>query len=256
MRPRLSRIHDAGGALLHALANALVPRGLNLLGTARVADYDAAVPERYAIRGLAPEARTAVVIGNGGGEFWHAFRSHCARHPEHDRLADPLDAFTRLVVEEAVAANPTGAGARVVYPFRFPAEPVSFVHLAECAGLGRRSVAGVLVHPVFGPWIALRAAILLPAVVVAERAVPEDFDPCPSCVERACMPACPVGAVGPQGWDVPRCAAHRVSDPGACATRCEARFMCVIGREHRYPAEALAYHQARALPLLATRVGR
>jgi epoxyqueuosine reductase QueG len=160
------------------------------------------------------------------------------------------------VVEEAVAANPTGAGARVVYPFRFPAEPVSFVHLAECAGLGRRSVAGVLVHPVFGPWIALRAAILLPAVVVAERAVPEDFDPCPSCVERACMPACPVGAVGPQGWDVPRCAAHRVSDPGACATRCEARFMCVIGREHRYPAEALAYHQARALPLLATRVGR
>jgi hypothetical protein len=252
MRPRLSRIHDADGALLHALGKALAARGLNLLGTARVEAYDAAVPEEYAIRDLAPGARTAIVIGNGGGGFWHAFRAYCGRHPEHETLADPLDAFTRLVVDEVVGPLAAGPGVRVVYPFGFPAERVSFVQLAECAGLGRRSVTGVLVHPVFGPWIALRAAVLVPVVVEAARPVPAAFDPCPSCVERACMPACPVGAVGEHGWDVPRCAAHRVSDPGACAVRCEARFACVIGREHRYPADALAYHQARALPLLST----
>ncbi|HYR97043.1 MAG TPA: hypothetical protein VEM57_09920, partial [Candidatus Binatus sp.] len=68
-----------------------------------------------------------------------------------------------------------------------------------------------------------------------------------------------VGAVGPEGWDVPRCAAHRLGEREGYAGRCEARFECVVGREHRYPADALAYHQMRARDSLAafvTRSGR
>jgi hypothetical protein len=234
--------------VVRAVSEALAPHGLNLVGATAPDAYDAIVPARYALRGIMSDARGVVVIGNGGGAFWSAYRAFCAGHPGHEATPDPLDAFTQEVVE-AVARPIVGQAARFLYPFRFPDDPVSFMALAECAGLGRRSLAGVLVHPTFGPWIALRAAILLPVAVRAARPA-DGFDPCPGCVERACMPACPGGAVSDAGWDVPRCAAHRMQPDDPCAARCHARFDCVIGREHRYPADALAYHQERAKPAL------
>jgi hypothetical protein len=241
--------------LLTALQRALVPHGLNLIGATTPDAYDAGVPAQHALGRLAPETRGVIVIGNGGGAFWAAFQAYCGDHAGHASTPDPLDAFTRHVVEEA--ARPlAGPFVRFLYPFRFPDDPVSFMRLAECAGLGRLSLTGVLVHPVFGPWIALRAAILVPDELNAARPA-DGFDPCPTCTERACITACPAGAVGPAGWDIPRCAAHRLGERDGCAGRCEARFDCVIGREHRYPADALAYHQGRArAPLAAFVAGR
>jgi epoxyqueuosine reductase len=235
--------------LLSALERALAPLGLNLVGATAPERYDALVPAPYALGRLMPDARGVIVIGSGGSAFWTAFRAFCALNPEHEARPDPLDDFTRLVVEEA--ARPlVGPGSRFVYPFAFADDPVSFLALGECAGLGRRSLLGVLVHPVFGPWMALRAAILVP--VALDVPPPDDgFDPCPGCVERACIAACPAGAVGDGGWDIPRCAAHRVAPVDGCAERCHARFDCVLGRAHRYPPDALAYHQARAKPSLA-----
>jgi hypothetical protein len=241
--------------MLSALEHALAPHGLNLIGATPIRTYDARVAPGFTLAGLLPNARSAIVIGNGGTAFWDAFRAFCRMHPETERRSDPLDAFTETVVEEAVRPVLGTIPARVVYPFRFPAEPVSFVHLAECAGLGRRSLLGLLVHPTFGPWIALRAAVLVPITVSAPRPA-DGFDPCPGCVERACMPACPAGAVGDAGWDIPRCAAHRLRDEDDCAPRCHARFDCVIGREHRHGADELAYHQGRARDALAAYAGR
>jgi hypothetical protein len=244
MAQPLSRI-DAPAALAAVLA----PHGLNVIGATPAAAYDAAVPADRALARLVPDARSMVVIGNGGGAFWDAFQADCRAHPGHADVPDPLDAFTRRTVAAAVVA--VGLPGPVLYPFDFPATPVSFVHLAECAGLGRRSLLGVLLHPVYGPWLALRAAVAVPFVAAAPRPA-DGFDPCPTCVERACVAACPADAVTAAGWDVPRCAGHRARPDDPCAARCHARFDCVIGREHRYPAAALAYHQKRARPLLLT----
>ncbi len=241
-------------AVVATLATRLAPAGLNLVGTVDVADYDAAVPPQHALSALIPSARSAVVVGNGGGAFWSAYRRHCAEHPGYDALPNPLDAFTRVVVEAAM--GPLGATAQAIFPFDYARRPVSFLALGELAGLGRRSVLGVLVHPEYGPWMALRAAVLLPERVVAPRPA-DGFDPCPTCVERACMPACPAGAVGAGGWDIPRCAAHRdrIDDP--CAPRCHARWDCVLGRAHRYPLDEVGYHQALARgPLIAHAAAR
>jgi hypothetical protein len=241
--------------ILDELGAVLSPYGLDLIGAASVERYDASVPAAHALRRMAPDAVTAIVIGNGGGAFWEAYRRFCQAHAEHERLADPLDAFTRIVIDDAAAQIGMKSPARVVYPFEFSKAPVSFMQLAECAGLGRRSLVGVLVHPVYGPWMALRAAILVPFLVTAPRPA-EGFDPCPTCIERACMPACPAQAVGDAGWDIPRCAAHRQRDDG-CESRCHARFDCVIGRAHRYPSEALAFHQQRSrAALLGHAAGR
>jgi hypothetical protein len=229
--------------ILARLRERLASSGLNLVGVAPAARYDAAVPARWALGPHAPGVRSVVVIGSGGGEFWRAFRE-----APPAGAADPLDAFTRATVTAAVAPlfAAVDGPIRLVFPFDHRPPVLSFVHLAECAGLGRQSLLGVLVHPEFGPWFALRAAVLLPVPLVAPRPA-DGFDPCPTCVERPCITACPAGAVGPAGWDVPRCAAHRLSGTGdACDGGCHARIACVLGRPHRYPADALAFHQAAA----------
>jgi len=238
--------------MLSGLRAALAPSGLNLVGTTAVDAYDAGVPPPLGLRRLLPGAKTAIVIGNGGGAFWAAYRDFCRVHPEHEREPDPIDAFTRRAVETALAITiDPPAPMRLLYPFRYPDEPVSFMRLAECAGLGRRSLLGVLIHPLFGPWIALRAALLVPSILTASRPA-DGFDPCPGCTERACMQACPAGAVTAAGWDVPRCATHRLRVEDTCAARCHARFDCVIGRAYRYPPDALEYHQRCALVGLAS----
>jgi hypothetical protein len=103
------------------------------------------------------------------------------------------------------------------------------------------------VNPIYGPWIAFRAALLVDAEI-DEPGAAVSFDPCPSCTVRSCISACPAGAVSfPAGWDIPRCLKHRVEVEADCAPGCHARIGCVIGPQHRYPDDELAYHQARAL---------
>jgi hypothetical protein len=239
--------------VLERVAALVRPYGLNLVGAADVAAYDALVPASHRL-GLAPGARrTAIVVGHGGGGFWEAYRAHVRRHPEHERLPDPIDAFTARIMEEQVL--PRVPDATLVLPFR-PASPrVSFVHLAEAAGLGRRGLVGVLIHPEFGPWIALRGALFVAEPVVAPRPA-AGFDPCPACVDRPCVAACPGAAVSAAaGWDVPRCIDHRIAHAADCRDACGARVACVYGRAHRYPPDALAYHQGRAFALMAAARG-
>jgi hypothetical protein len=226
--------------VIDELGAALAPVGLNLIGVAAADAVGRGVLERFL-----PGAASAIVIGNGGGAFWRAFVAEQRDEPE------PLDAFTRRMIEERAVPVVTRACGTpcVVYPFAPPDETLPFMRLAACAGLGRPSLLGVLVHPVYGPWIALRAALLVPVALTAPRPA-ADFDPCPGCRERPCVAACPAGAVSAAGWDVPRCAAYRAQPDDPCAARCHARFDCVIGREHRYPAAALAHHQGRVRPLL------
>jgi hypothetical protein len=230
------------------LDDALVARfashGLNLVGATSIAAYDARVGAHVALGPRVPEARFAVVIGNGGGAFWDTF----ARSRDDAVVAHPLDAFTRRVVE-AITADVDGI-VRIVYPF--DAVPTDFRTLAACAGIGSPSRLGLLVHPEYGPWMALRAALLVRDEVVLPRPA-DGFDPCPTCTSRACVAACPAGAVGDAGWNVPACVAYRLAADGRCDGGCHARIACVLGPEHRYPDAALAFHQRAARTTLARR---
>jgi epoxyqueuosine reductase len=234
----LERIRAAGG-----------PLGLNLVAAIPAADYDAAAAPGYRANEIDAHARSIVVIANGGGALWAAYRRHAARNPGWLERENPLDDFTRDAVERDIAPVARAAGLRctVVYPFMSGSRTLNFIELGKVAGLAGPSILGVAVHPVYGPWIAFRAALLVDELIDA----PGDaagFDPCPSCVPRSCIAACPVGAVAfPGGWDIPACLTHRVEVEPDCALRCHARAACVLGPGHRYPDDELAYHQMRAL---------
>jgi epoxyqueuosine reductase len=226
-----------------------MPHGLNLCAAVPVERYDSAVQPAMSVSRIDSGSRAIVVLGNGGASFWSAFQLHAARNPGWRERENPLDDFTRFVVERELAAPLDRAGLRyiAVYPFMNNGATLDFVSLGKAAGIAGPSILGVAVHPAFGPWIAFRAALLLdiPADIPGEAL---DFDPCPGCAVRSCIRACPAGAVGfPSGWDVPKCLTWRVESEADCAGRCHARAGCVLGPEHRYPDDELAYHQERAL---------
>jgi len=256
---RLSKVSGRSDMLdlsnpLEAIRRAAAPHGLNLVAALPAARYDDAVAVALRTAAIPADAvpfavRSIVLIGNGGGEFWHAFTDHADRHPGWRERANPLDDFSREIIAHEVAPAAQAAGARcaAIYPFINGGVTLNFIELAKIAGLGGPSLLGVVVHPRFGPWIAFRAALIVDCELDAPGPA-IGFDPCPGCVTQSCLAACPAGAVAyPAGWDIPRCLTHRVEQESDCAPRCHARAGCVLGPEHRYPDDELAYHQRRAL---------
>jgi epoxyqueuosine reductase len=224
---------------------AAAPSGLNLIAAIPVARYDDAARTSMRADTIDRNARSIILLANGGGDFWRAFKTHMAANPGWNERANPLDDFTRTIVESRIRS--VAGDCTPVYPFIADGPTLNFMELGKLAGLAGPSLLGVVVNPVYGPWIAFRAALLVASEIDRPEAA-AGFDPCPTCESRSCVSACPTGAIAyPAGWDIPRCLTYRVDDQTTCAPRCHARAACVIGPEHRYPDEELAYHQMRAL---------
>jgi hypothetical protein len=239
--------------LLQTIVTALVPYGLNLIGTTTVAAYEALVPVQYHVATHLPQAKTIVVIGNGGRAFWAGFRTYCEARPAYQQHHEhPLDDYTVEVIEGTLTPLLTRSGAayRYLYPFRFSTEPVSFMHLAQAAGLAGPSILGVVIHPEYGPWVALRAALIIDQEGYLPP-VAADFHPCLTCTERPCITACPAGAVSTKkGWDILICVQHRLRITSDCTDQCDARYGCIYGRAHRYPPDERQYHQERSFAVM------
>jgi hypothetical protein len=234
---------------LEHIRAACAPHGLNLVAAIPVSRYDAVAAPGYRAGEIDRDARTIVVIANGGGAFWAAYQQHAARNRGWLERDNPLDDFTRDVIEGEVApvVRDSGRLCTVVYPFMSGGRTLNFIELGKVAGLAGPSILGVAVHPVYGPWIAFRAALLVDELIDAPGEA-ASFDPCPTCIPRSCIAACPDSAVEyPKGWNIPACLTHRVEVEPDCAPRCHSRAACVLGPEHRYPDDELAYHQMRAL---------
>ncbi|HMF42863.1 MAG TPA: hypothetical protein VKQ32_19460 [Polyangia bacterium] len=220
--------------------------------------------------GLLAGARAAAIVGSGGGAFFDRF---AAEGPEAaDGAPNPLDRFTARVAAAASAAAlaPLGVSHTVYFPFDwaepiqsgtlkgFPNPPamvrgeqsspaphafIPFQRLGRAVGLGGPGPLGLQIHPVYGPWWAYRA------LVVVDRALPARSpigDGCAGC-DAPCVGACPAHAVARAGFDVAAChARRRVAEP--CRLSCAARIACIRGPAHRYSDEELAFHMAASMP--------
>ena len=184
---------------------------------------------------------TLVLVGGrtGTGEgLWRAFTAS----PEFaDGLADPLDRWSRRVLE-AIAAERDG---RALFPFDGPPW-LPFPRWAARGEGARPSPVGMQVSPSRGLWLSYRGALGftrrldLPPVAEAH--------PCPAC-PAPCRTACPVDAFAGGAYDVDRCAAH-VGSSGGRACReggCLVRHACPAGRAAAPPAAQSAFHMAAFL---------
>ncbi len=217
---------------------ALAPSGLILRGGLNFSAGEAR-PDGPAGR----PARSVILVGNGGGACWSRF----ARWHEHQgqRIADPLDTWSRLAIGRAAEA----VGARVALPNDRPYMPLQqWAMRAE--GL-KPSPLGLLMHPRFGLWHAYRGVLLLDVELSAHalqelnQVAAEPIHLCDLCAGKPCLNACPVSAHSMEGFAYEACLAH-VRGEGGAACRgagCLARNACPEAVEWRYPAEIQQFHQ-------------
>lgn len=161
-----------------------------------------------------PERRAGLLIGNTRA-LWPKFLARKTPGP------DPLDRYVESVVEPLVPG-----GGRAIYAHRaYGGAFVAFQPLAVAAGIGSLSETHLVIHPVYGPWFALRAAIV----------VPGDPPPPPPRF-RVC------------GCSAP-CRDALAQARGSTDWRAwlAVRDACPVGREHRYSEEQLAYHYIQGL---------
>jgi hypothetical protein len=194
-------------------------------------------------RALGPGAgQRLLVLASGGRAIFERFRASA----EADLPNGPLDAFTRRVVE-AAAARITHARWRarpLFYYERLGGGFADFVALGRACGLGVESRLRILLHPRFGPWLAIRAVLLTDRVI--EPTPPfRDFAPCEGC-PAPCAGACRGSALAQGSLATSLCLETRRRDP-ACELRCDARRACVVGPEHAYARDAEAHHMRAAL---------
>jgi hypothetical protein len=219
--------------------------GLNVWLPLHASAFDAAcAPVAPALRltSLLPGARAALVVGSGGRAFFDGF---ARARDQSDARPDPLDRYTRAVVESAARAalEPLGIAHAALFPFVSESVVVPFQRLGRAAGLGGPSPLGLQTHPIYGAWWAYRALIVLTAELPAASGLGDGCEGCPA----PCVGACPAAAVQRQGFVVAACHARRlVAEP--CRLSCAARHACIRGPEHRYSDEQLAFHMAASMP--------
>ena len=201
--------------------------GFNTCGVLSIEAWDDRVPAAWRSDRMLDGACSVRVLGCGGRGFGDAFLAS----PEARRDRDPIDSFTRRVVEEAVRELEAG-GIRARAGFyweRREGEFADFVGLGHACGLGVPSRLGVLIHPTYGPWISLRA-VILSSEEFETRPPLDGFAPCSGC-PAPCETACPGAAVAEAGFDVAACVSTTRSH-SPCRSRCAARHACVVGSEH------------------------
>ena len=226
MRP-VSAVPNATVLIREALAGT----GVELVASCGAEAYDAAAPPAYRSGVWLPGARGLIVAGSAGPALWRRFREDMRGERAKWDQPHPLDRFVSAILARGDAAL-EGAGVRLRrFEAAFHANPrVDFVAMARLVGLGRPGPFGMLIHPEYGAWWALRGAWLVDAEV----------DP-PLAIRPPCD-GCPAPCVG--GW----------SHAGAAAT-VEVRSRCVVGQEARYDEEQIAYHYDRAATVARLRGG-
>jgi methylmalonic aciduria homocystinuria type C protein len=185
-----------------------------------------------------------VIVGNTRAlwpRFMRALRDDVSlRREEH-----PLDMYVVRSIGEAARQIPV---ANVVFwAHEIQPEPMPVQRIAEAAGLAKISPSHLSIHPRFGPWIALRAVLMLDAEGPISPRIPAlDFcsgctSPCVKALERA------LDASGTNERELQ-------GDPTAVARAwrawLEVRSVCPVGSDHRYDEEQAEYHYAKRLPLL------
>jgi methylmalonic aciduria homocystinuria type C protein len=127
--------------------------------------FDApAVAREPGLEVLAGGPRLGILIGNTRA-LWPPFTAAVC-DPALAAEPDPLERYTERVIDAAF--SPSGAGPRIYYGHRrYGGAFLPLQRLAATTGLGAIAPNHLVIHPIYGPWFALRA------VVVTDGAPPE-----------------------------------------------------------------------------------
>ncbi len=220
------------------LKEAASQQGFNLIGSVSAELLDAQAPLHHRWSSIWSEVKTVILLGTGGAAFWNSLDSHERRAKNMiDRASVKR---TRQFLNHLKCDREQ---TQVVFPFRSSGRNLSFTKLAEVCGFGTtQTVLGYLLHPEFGPWVSLRAAVLCSFEVQASHPISGSFHPCEAC-QKPCISACPAMAISRTEFDFRACGTQLKSSK-SCDRVCLARKACVVGPEHAYGDEESLHRQS------------
>ena len=174
--------------------------------------------------------------------FWPAVKAALARDPELGDTADPIDRYVEITVGQALSG--IDQASIVLFSHQNRAEPLPVQRIAQAAGFAKLAPSHLSVHREHGPWIALRAVVVVDVDGPGDPP-PEPFDPCTPC-PKPCLVALDRAL---------ELTAHRV-DALSVAQSFRAwlavRDACPIGSAQRYSDEQIEYHYTKARELLSS----
>lgn len=182
--------------------------------------------------------QTLILLGPHEPGFWKTFTAS----PEYmDGTPDPMDRWSRRVID-ALARQ---LGARAIYPFGAQ-PPHPFYSWALATGRVWASPVQFLVHDTAGLWASFRGALGFADLLNQPARL---ANPCTGCAQP-CATACPVGALTPQGYDVPACHAFLDSADGqrCLSGGCAVRAACPVSRAFGRHADQSAFHMRQFHP--------
>lgn len=238
---------EAGTPLLDRIVARARTRGMNLVGAVDAQAFDATQPVGRRAREWRDSAGTILLLGTGGRSGWQALQERQGGPPETPSPHQhPIDDWSAEVAQDLLTLmQEQGVRGCLVQPDA--PQALNFRQLAEMVGFGTISpVIGHLIHPDFGPWVSLRAALVLDASPFGPQppSPTHEFQPCCAC-DRPCVKVCPAGTYDAGKLDLVSCGTHRVG--GGCSQGCESLRSCPVGAEHRYSPEEEAFRHAYSL---------
>ncbi len=217
--------------LVDRIAGPAAKAGLDLLAPFPVASYNRSVQEAYVLPTFAREGPVGIILANSRA-FWPRFlealkASEALRESKH-----PLNAYIADTVVQLVDAFSVDFEIRWAHASE--PSPVAMQRAAMMAGLAHTSPSYLSIHPKHGPWIGLRAVIVLDTAW--ESGDPEPApDPCTPCA-KPCLPALDKAVEAsrnnPKGKKV----------AGSWRLWLAVRDACPMGRSSRYSDEQCEYH--------------
>lgn len=231
---------DLTGRLVAAIARDCAAGGLDLWATCAAEDYQRVVEPAYHLPDHGRTRALVMVVGNTRA-LWPVVKA--ARAGALAGVRDPVDrhveATVRGAVVRALAAHAPGLAVALRFAPEPPPRRVAMQRLAAVAGLAYLAPCHLCVHPVYGPWFALRAAIVLDVDGPPPR--PPLAPPC-DCA-TGCAPALAEAL-----------AAGAPTSAVTLRPRWRAwlavRDACPVGRVHRYDDDQLRYHYTGDLAAL------
>lgn len=223
----------AGGdwqAVTAAIAAALRPHGFDIVHPFAVRWLDAVVEPAQRPPDLGRDDALGVLVGNTRA-LWPPFLAACAADAALGAAADPIERYAETRVAPVIAGLPVRGALRWAHD---PPPRLAIQRLADLTGLAPLSPVGLNVHPVHGPWFALRAAAVLDVAGPAGDP-PATPLPCPDCV-HTCVPSFERARVAQEGK-------QGIADTWPLWLA--VRDACPVGRAHRYDEAQIRYHYAR-----------
>lgn len=183
--------------------------------------------------GLPAGCGTLLLLGPAR-DFWEVFSAS----PEAgDGAPDPIDRWS----ERVISGLARRFGGQALFPFGGPPHR-PFLSWALATGRAWVSPVGMLVHDETGLMVSFRGALALPG----RLALPAPGRmPCEGCA-RPCLDACPVGALGAEGYDTAACHGFLDTPAGAdcMSAGCRVRRACPASAGAGRLAAQSAHHMA------------